>query len=139
MDPKAQTTRAQVLERLQQATNVLVTVSADPSVDQLAAAIGLTLMLNKLGKHATAVFIVAHGRILHDATVISINNNAKGEIGNLNWNDAQASSLCEMLVALGESLQPNLLDGQMATAFLTGIVAQTDRFSNDKTSPEAMN
>src|SRR5205823_13067778 len=39
-----------------EANNVLVTVSANPSVDQLAAAIGLTLVLNKLGKHATAVF-----------------------------------------------------------------------------------
>src|SRR6185437_12787269 len=50
-DPKAQIT-----DRIRQANNVLVTVSANPSVDQLAAAIGLTLLLNKLGKHATAVF-----------------------------------------------------------------------------------
>ena len=38
------------------AKNVLVTVSANPSVDQLSAAIGFYAAMNKLGKHATAVF-----------------------------------------------------------------------------------
>lgn len=50
-DPKKQ-----AVERLKQATNILVTVSKNPSVDQLASAIGITLLLNKLGKHATAVY-----------------------------------------------------------------------------------
>src|SRR3954471_7212365 len=53
MDAQA---KQQVVERIKRAANVLVTVSRDPSVDQLAACIGLTLMLAKLGKHATAVF-----------------------------------------------------------------------------------
>ena len=48
--------KQQVVERLQQANNILVTVSNNPSVDQLAACIGLTIALNKMGKHATAVF-----------------------------------------------------------------------------------
>src|SRR5690606_30992486 len=48
--------KAQALQRLKEADNILVTVSSDPSVDQLAGAIGLTLLLNKLNKHATAVF-----------------------------------------------------------------------------------
>jgi nanoRNase/pAp phosphatase (c-di-AMP/oligoRNAs hydrolase) len=46
----------QIVERLKEANNVLVTTSSSPSVDQLAATIGLTLLLNKAGKHATAVF-----------------------------------------------------------------------------------
>mgnify|MGYP003611850841 CR=1 FL=1 len=52
MDPHAQ----QIIAKIKEANNVLVTVSRDPSVDQLSACIGLTLALNKLGKHATAVF-----------------------------------------------------------------------------------
>jgi nanoRNase/pAp phosphatase (c-di-AMP/oligoRNAs hydrolase) len=48
--------QTQLIARLKEAQNVLVTVSKDPSVDQLAAAIGLTLALNKYDKHATAVF-----------------------------------------------------------------------------------
>jgi hypothetical protein len=222
--------KQQVVERLKQATNVLVTVSNNPSVDQLAACIGLTLLLNKMGKHATAVFsgqvpstieflkpqdtiekntdslrdfiialdkskadklrykvedqvvkifitpyrtslsekdlvfsqgdfnvdavmalgikdrtqldaaITQHGRILHDATVIAVNTGdakIKG-IGQINWTEATASSLSEMLVSITEAFGPNLIDGQMATAFLTGIVAETERFSNTKTSPKVM-
>src|SRR5687767_1315359 len=48
--------RQQAAERIKQANNILVTVSNNPSVDQLAACIGLTLALNKMGKHGTAVF-----------------------------------------------------------------------------------
>src|SRR5581483_9819169 len=54
MDPAA--AKQQIAERVKQASRFLVTVNANPTVDQLAACIGLTLMLNKLGKHATAVF-----------------------------------------------------------------------------------
>lgn len=225
MDPEA---KQSIVARLQQANNVLVTVSANPSVDQLAACIGLTLLLNKLGKHATAVFsgqipstieflkpedtiekntdslrdfiialdkskadklrykvedkvvkifitpyrtslsqndlefsqgdfnvdvviglgvhervdldkaITAHGRILHDATVISINNHDQGNLGSINWVNVAASSLSEMSVELAHGLTTDPLDGQMATAFMTGIVAETQRFSNEKTSPAAM-
>ncbi len=223
-----QTAKQSTVDRIQQATNVLVTVSNDPSVDQLSACIGLTLFLNKLGKHATAVFsgkvpstleflqpdktiekdtdslrdfiisldkskadklrykvedkvvkifitpyrtslsdkdldfsqgdfnvdvvialgvhgkeeldraIVAHGRILHDATVISINNETASTIGTINWQDPQASSLCEMLVEMADVMQPDSFDGQMATSFLTGIVAETKRFSNEKTTSRTM-
>src|SRR5665647_1453957 len=48
--------QTQLVEKLQSATNILVTVSRNPSVDQLSACVGLTLFLNKFGKHATAVF-----------------------------------------------------------------------------------
>lgn len=221
--------KSQVVERLKEAQNVLVTVSANPSVDQLSAAIGFTLLMNKLGKHATAVFsghvpstleflkpeetleqntdslrdfiisldkakadklrykvedefvkiyitpyrtslsdadlnfsqgdfnvdavvalgvdqrehvdqaILEHGRILHDATVIGVMaGQDQTEVGSINWQDPSASSLCEMLVSISESFQSGLLDNQMATAFLTGIVAETDRFSNEKTSPKVM-
>ncbi len=222
-DPKKQ-----LLERIKESTNVLVTVPANPTVDQLAGAIGFTLMLNKLGKHATAVFsgkvpdilefldpaktlekttdslrdfiialdkskadklrykvedqhvkifitpykvslsqgdlefsqgdfnvdvvvalgvheqkeldqaIVAHGRILHDATVSSINNKQNGSLGTINWIDPTASSLCEMLVSLCSDLKADSLDAQMATAMLTGIVAETKRFSNEKTTSKTM-
>jgi hypothetical protein len=47
---------AQVAERVKSSANVLIALSKDPSVDELAAAIGLTFMLDKMGKHATAIF-----------------------------------------------------------------------------------
>src|SRR6266404_381596 len=54
MDPVQ--AKQQIVERVKQANKFLVTVNANPTVDQLAACIGLTLMFNKMGKHATAVF-----------------------------------------------------------------------------------
>ncbi len=228
MDPAA--AKQQLVERIKQASNILVTVSNNPSIDQLAACIGLTLMLNKMDKHATAVFsghvpslleflqpgktiesntdslqdfiisldkdkadklrykvedqvvrifitpyktsisekdlifsqgdfnvevvialgvkdrsqldaaITAHGRILHDATVVSVNagNDKAPELGTINWQDPTASSLSEMLVSVSEAFGTGLIDNQIATAFLTGIVAETARFSNAKTSPKVM-
>jgi hypothetical protein len=218
----------QVVDRIKQANNVLVTVSANPTVDQLAACLGLTIMLNGLGKHAAAVFsgtvpstieflqpektiekntdslrdfiisldkakadklrykvedkvvkifitpyrtsisekdfefsqgdfnvevvialgvheqkdldqaITAHGRILHDATVVAINTTAGNNLGAINWQDAKASSLSEMVTHLSDSFDKKVLDNQVATALLTGIVAETGRFSNSRTTPETM-
>lgn len=218
----------QLAERLKNANNILVTVSRDPSVDQLSALLGLTLSLNKLGKHAAAVFsgevpstleflqpaetiekntdslqdfiialdkskadklrykveddvvrifitpykssiskddlqfsdgdfnvdvvvalgvhqqddldeaITTHGRILHDATVASINTSVDGGLGSINWHDNQASSLSELVTELVQAVEPGILDNQIATALLTGIVAETDRFRNEKTSSLTM-
>jgi len=241
MDQTAQTTSAQpdqvdqtatakqqVVESLKNAKNVLVTLSTNPSVDELASALGLTALLAKLDKHVTAVFsgdvppamefldpekvfentvdslrdfiialdkekadklrykveddvvkifitpykttlkkedfqfsqgdfnvdvvvalgvqkrddldraITAHGRILHDATVLTINTTATSGLGAVDWTDAGASSIAEMLMSITESFGGGLLDEQISTAFLTGIVAATNRFSNEKTSPKVM-
>jgi len=223
--------KQQIVEKIKSNSNILVTVSANPSVDELSAALGLTLMLNKIKKHATAVFsgaippaitfldpektfentvdslrdfiialdkekadhlrykvdgdvvkifitpyrttisgddldfsqgdynvelvlalgvknqdsldsaLAAHGRILHDATVATITvGNSKSELGSIDWREETASSLSEVLVGLSDALKGEkaLLDEQIATAFLTGIVAATDRFSNNRTSSRVM-
>lgn len=225
--------KKQLVEKLRSSMNILVTVRNNPTVDQLSACIALTLILNKMGKHASAVFsgeipstieflqpedtlerntnslrdfiialdkskadklrykvedkvvrifitpyktsisaddldfsqgdfnvdsvvalgaheqgeldqaITEHGRILHDAVVMSINNANEGNLGSINWQDNSASSLCELVLELSRSLSDKgtkkVLDRQTATALLTGIVAETDRFSNDKTTAETMN
>jgi hypothetical protein len=82
--------------------------------------------------------ITAHGRILHDATVMSVNTSPSGGLGSINWHETQASSLCELVTDVGHELGKDQLDSQIATALLTGIVAETDRFSNDKTVPQTM-
>ncbi|MEO7905188.1 MAG: hypothetical protein ABIR91_05355 [Candidatus Saccharimonadales bacterium] len=48
--------KQQIVDKIKNNSNILVTVSTDPSVDELSAALGLTVLLNKMGKHATAVF-----------------------------------------------------------------------------------
>lgn len=225
------TAKQQIVDKLKEVDNVLVTVSSSPTVDELSAALGFTLLVNKLNKHATAVFsgaippaitfldpektfentvdslrdfiialdkekadhlrykvegdmvkifitpyrttiddsdfefsqgdynvemVVAigvkntddldraladHGRILHDATVASLSMGEDySDLGTLNWHDKEASSYSEMLVSLSEALRndKNLIDEQIATAFLTGIVAATDRFSNERTTSKSM-
>lgn len=221
--------KQQLVEKLKNSSNVLVTVSRNPSVDQLAALLGLSLTLNKQGKHCAAVFsgtipstieflkpeetietttdslrdfiialdkskadklrykvednivrifitpyktsiseadlefsqgdfnvdvvialgvnqqsdldeaITNHGRILHDATVASISTVTTGDLGSINWHDQAASSLSELVTELAVALGKDLLDQQIATALLTGIVSETNRFSNDKTSAQTMN
>jgi hypothetical protein len=73
-----------------------------------------------LGVHAQTDLdqaITAHGRILHDATVMSINVKPGGELGSVNWMDGNASSLSELSVQLSDALDRKLIDGQVATAF----------------------
>lgn len=220
--------KAQIANKVKDATNILVTVSRDPSVDELSAALALTFMLDKMGKHATAVFsgdippaiqflepektfedstsslrdfiisldkekadrlrykvdgdvvkifitpykttisekdlefsegdfnvelvvaigvdkkddldaaISGHGKILHDATVATVNLAGSGTLGSISWVDATASSYSELISGLGDSLKDGLLDEQIATALLTGIVSATDQFRNEKTSPKVM-
>ena len=218
---------SKIVEKIETVDSVLVALSRDPSVDEIAAAIGLTLSLDKIGKHVTAIysgktpnalqflepektfedntnslqdFIIAldkdkadhlrykiegdfvkvyitpykttisekdlefshgdvnvdmvislnvvatedldaalqeHGRIMHDAISVNISNGVPGRLGGIEWNDARASSVSEMVLKLVMADKVEL-SKDIATALLTGIVAATDRFSNDKTSPETM-
>lgn len=223
-------TKKQIVDKIKDSANVLVALSADPSVDELSAALGVTLAINKIDKHATAVFsgnipaaieflepektfensvaslqdfiialdkekadhlrykvegdmvkifitpyrttidehdlefsqgdfnvdfvlaigvktkddldaaLKSHGQILDDATVASIELDGEVGLGSVNWGDKNASSYCEMAASLVKDLKTDgsLLDEQIATALLTGIVAATDRFSNARTSSRVM-
>lgn len=223
--------KQQIVEKLRDSSNILVTVNTNPTVDELSAALGLTLLLNKLNKHATCVFsgdippaisfldpektfegtvdslrdfiialdkekadhlrykvdgdvvkifitpyrttindedldfsqgdynvelvlavgvknqdsldkaLDAHGRIFHDATVATISaGEDSSTLGSIDWSDPRASSYGEMMVGFADAVKngKDLLDEQISTAFLTGIVAATDRFSNSMTSSRVM-
>jgi hypothetical protein len=58
--------------------------------------------------------------------------------GAVNLIEPNASSLCEMLVALAESLQGGIIDADIATALLMGILASTDRFTAAHTTPKSL-
>ena len=45
-----------VADKILSCENILVALSQDPSVDEISAAIGLTMVLNKIGKHVTAIY-----------------------------------------------------------------------------------
>ncbi len=221
----------QIIEKVKSSTNILVTVNMHPSVDELSAALGLTIFLNKLGKHATAVFsgnippainflepdkvfetkadslrdfiialdkekadhlrykiegdlvkifitpyrttiseadlefsqgdynvelVLALGvsgqehldvalssaeKILHDVTIATLSaGEQSSQLGSMDWRDETAGSLSEMVAQLEDKLKTAevVLDKQIATCLLTGIVAATERFSNVKTTSKVM-
>ncbi len=223
--------KQQIVEKIKSSTNILVTVSRDPSVDALSAAIGLSAILNKVDKHSTAIFsglippainflepenvfensadslrdfiialdkekadhlrykvegdvvkifitpyhttitsddldfsqgdfnvelvlalgvdnqdhldtaLSAHGNILEDVTIATFTAGEQtSTLGSMDWHDDSASSLSEMVTSISEALKADkpILDKQVATALLTGIVASTDRFSNTRTTSKVM-
>lgn len=225
--------KQQVVEKIKESAKILVTVSDNPSVDALSAALALTMLLDKQEKYATAIFsgqtppaiaflepektfddttdslrdfIIAlnkekadhlrykvegdsvkifitpykttidqsdlefsqgdynvelvialgvdnqdhldsalenHGQILHDAAIVTISaGDQSSDLGGIDWHDAGASSLSEMVTGLAEALKEDkkksLIDAPIATALLTGIVAETDRFSNEHTTSKVM-
>lgn len=218
-----------IIDKIYDAKNILIALSSDPSVDDLSAAIGLSIFFDKMGKRATAIysgttpnaleflnpednlvsstdvlqdFVVAinkdkadhlrykvdgnyvkvyitpygtkigeddlefsygdynvdlvialdvangidlddalreHGRIMHDATIVNISTNQPGKFGEIEWSEPSFSSISEMVAELAYSFGSDFPVGQdEATAFLTGIVAATDRFSNAQTTPSTM-
>lgn len=221
--------KQQIVDNIRNVDTILVTVGSNPSVDELSAALGLTMYLNDLGKHATAVvsgelppainflepektfeptidslrdFVIAldkdkadhlrykvegdvvkifitpyktvitskdldysqgdynvemvialgvadqdsldkalaaHGKIFHDAIVATIGI-APSTLGTIDWVDETASSLAELATSLAEAIQDpeKPMTPQVASALLTGIVAATERFSNEKTTSQTM-
>lgn len=53
---KDETPKQKLIDKIKSVNNILVTVSRNPSVDQLASTLGLTMALNKMGKRSVAVF-----------------------------------------------------------------------------------
>ncbi len=100
--------------------------------------IDLIITLGVQAKDDLDQAIMAHGSILHDATIASIDIAQDTNLGAINWNNNSASSISELAASLISSLGSDLLDQQISTALLTGIVAETNRFSNDKTTPQTM-
>lgn len=219
-----------IADKIKSSENILVALSRDPSVDEIAAAIGLALFLDGIQKHTTAIysgrtpdtlaflrpedtfetdtdslqdFIIAlskdkadhlrykldgdfvkvfitpyktkiteqdlsysygdynvdfviglnvrsvadlddalaeHGRIMHDASAVDITTGEPGRFGEIEWSNPAASSVSEMVTELIFAVQGSdaKLDADIATALLTGIVAATQRFSNNRTTSETL-
>ena len=60
------------------------------------------------------------------------------EYGSVNYVDQNASSVCEMLVSLFESLEQGMIDESIATALYTGITSATHNFTTPSTSAKSM-
>ena len=58
--------------------------------------------------------------------------------GSVNYIDQNASSVCEMLVSLFESLEQGMVDESIATALYTGITSATHNFTIPDTTAKSM-
>ena len=101
--------------------------------------IDFVLALNVESQDRLDGALAAHGRIFHDASVaiLTIGEN-QTNLNGIHWHAENASSLSEISVQIIESLGKKNLTQPVATALLTGIVAETDRFSNAKATAEVM-
>ncbi len=79
--------------------------------------------------------------LLYETPTISIDHHSTNSyFAKVNWVDLTATSTAEMLVALIESLGRDkpLIDEEIATALLTGLITDTNSFQNMNTTPKAL-
>jgi phosphoesterase RecJ-like protein len=78
--------------------------------------------------------------LFYETPVVNIDHHPGNDhFGKVNWVDLTATSTAEILVALVESLGRDkpLLDVDVATALLTGIIVDTGSFQNSNTTPKS--
>ncbi|EKD49152.1 MAG: hypothetical protein ACD_63C00254G0009 [uncultured bacterium] len=74
----------------------------------------------------------------YETPIINIDHNASNEnYGNVNLVDLTATSTAEIIFGLAKDFGENLVDENIATCILTGIIADTDSFQNHKTTPKS--
>ncbi len=79
--------------------------------------------------------------LLYETPTISIDHHPTNSyFAKVNWVDMTSTSTAEMLVSLIESLgrQETLLDADIATCLLTGLITDTDSFQNMNTTPKSL-
>lgn len=79
----------------------------------------------------------AHGKILHSATIATINLGEQSDFGTINY-ASNIGSYSETMFSIIEEMGDNIISRSIATALLTGIVIETGQFSNAKTTPATM-
>ncbi|OGD61678.1 hypothetical protein A3A71_00340 [Candidatus Berkelbacteria bacterium RIFCSPLOWO2_01_FULL_50_28] len=79
--------------------------------------------------------------LFYDSPTVVIDHHATNSyFGKVNWIDMTAASTTEMLVALIESLSRNepLIEEEIATCLLTGLISDTGSFQNLNTTPKSL-
>jgi len=79
--------------------------------------------------------------LFYETPVINLDHHAGNDFfGKINWVDLTATSSAEILVSLIESLarEKPLIDEDIATGLLTGIITDTGSFQNANTTPKSL-
>ncbi len=77
--------------------------------------------------------------VFYETPKINVDNKPGNEyFGAVNLVDVTATSLAEVLSGLFEQYEQQLVDEQIATCLLTGIITQTNSFQHAQTTPQAL-
>lgn len=87
-------------------------------------------------------FYEKHNDLFHKLTVINLDHHASNTgFGTLNYVDVSASATTQMLVPIIQRLEEltgkSLMDADMATLLLAGIITDTGSFQHSNTTPKA--
>lgn len=90
--------------------------------------------LDALGEHFTQ-----HGELFFKTPIINVDHDPSNErYGQINHVDLTASSTAEVLFDLMRKLGNEFVDEHIATALLTGMIAQTRSFKADSVKPHSL-
>lgn len=79
-----------------------------------------------------------NSELFYETPVVNIDHNPSNEyFGKINFVDVASSSTAEIVFNLISEMEEELLDEQIATNLLTGIIYETDSFQNKNTTPKA--
>lgn len=101
----------------------------------------LIIILDTPDLEQLAAIYDAHTRLFFETPVVNIDHHPGNDyFGKVNWVDLTATSTCEILVSLIESLAggESLWDADMATALLTGLLWDTQSFQSETTTPKSL-
>jgi phosphoesterase RecJ-like protein len=77
--------------------------------------------------------------LFYNTPIINIDHNPSNEhYGEVNLVDITASSCCEILYSLIESLGSDFINDNVATCLLAGIISSTSSFQNPNTTPKSL-
>lgn len=116
-------------------------VPEDISIQRSRAKYDLVVMLDTVNIDRLGDILTNAPDLLYETPTVSIDHHPTNSyFAKVNWVDMTATSTAEMLVSLVESLSRNepLLDADIATCLLTGLLTDTNSFQNSNTTPKSL-
>lgn len=113
----------------------------DVSFSYGASKFDLIIVLDSPDLERLGPLYEGESQLFYETPVINIDHHAGNDFfGKINWVDLTATSTAEILVSLIESLarENPLIDENIATALLTGIITDTGSFQNANTTPKSL-
>lgn len=113
----------------------------DVSVERSMPKFDLVIILDTPSYERLGSFYQEFPDLFFEVPTISIDHHVNNAYpGKVNWVDMTATSTAEMLVSLIEAISRGepLIDEDIATALLTGLITDTGSFQNMSTTPKAL-